>query len=223
MNTNSTLPLLVRYVNKFLEHRDVERLHDQVCRKYTTGTLCRLLRSKDVRLRRSASLALGLTGESGCQSELIDALHDEDEVVREWSEKSLWLVWFRSSDDQHNLQLQSVAYSIARDRPAIAVDEASTLIKVAPNFAEAYNQRAIAYWRLGMWDDAIEDCRQTLSLNPDHFGASAGLGQCFLQKGDLDQAVDCFERALEINPNLDGIAEILEQLRGDTDFDATNN
>lgn len=217
MNANSTLPLLVRYVNEFLHDEDLPRLQKRVRDKYSPATLCRLLESKDARIRRSAALAIGIVGSADCNDSLVAALRDADEVVREWAEKAMWMVWFRGADDDHNLHLQFIARLIAEDKPAIAVDEATELIAEVPEFAEAYNQRAIAYWRLGMWDEAVRDCQRVIQLNPQHFGAAAGLGQCLMRKGDRNGAIVCFEKALEINPNLQGVAEILNQLRDDAE------
>lgn len=213
MKTNATLPLLVQFVNDFLGDHDLPRFHRRLTERYEVGTLCRLLQSPDVRSRRSAALALGIFGSPQCDENLVQALRDPDDVVREWSEKSLWMIWFRSADPDHNVQLQHVAELIATDKPAIAVDQATELIREVPHFAEAYNQRAIAYWRLGMFEDAVRDCRKVIELNPQHFGAAAGLGQCLMQRGDRSGAMTFFEKALDINPNLAGVKDVLEKLR----------
>jgi tetratricopeptide (TPR) repeat protein len=216
MKMNSTLPLLVKYVNQFLQDHDLSKFYDRVVERYSIGTLCRLLQSEDARLRRSAALAIGIVGSPEGIDRLVQALRDSDDVVREWAEKSLWMVWFRTAAPDQNLQLQQVALLIAQDKPAIAVDQATELIGAAPKFAEAYNQRAIAYWRLGMYDEAVRDCRRVIELNPLHFGAAAGMGQCLLQRGDQSGAIACFEKALEINPNLADVSELLSRLRGNS-------
>ena len=217
MSDESTSPRLVEFIDEFLRTQDAERLSHQITNHYSEATLTRLLRSSnDVRQRRAAVLALGLTGTFACNDILAEALHDTDASVRQWAEKSMWMVWFRASDDpKHTEQLQAVARSIMHDRPALAVKQATALIQGAPNFAEAYNQRAIAYWKLGMWDESINDCQKVLQLNPCHFGAASGMGQCYLQKNAADRAIECFQQALDINPNLDGVAALLKKLRGE--------
>ena len=49
---------------------------------------------------------------------------------------------------------------------------------------------------------------------PCHFGAWAGLGHCYAHEGQLVDAVEAYERALEINPHLDGIRQAVAELRG---------
>ncbi|MGH7321323.1 MAG: hypothetical protein ACRELA_17090, partial [Candidatus Rokuibacteriota bacterium] len=54
---------------------------------------------------------------------------------------------------------------------------------------------------------------EVIRRNPIHFGALSGFGLNFLQKGDLDHAAQYFERALVVNPNLEQIEGVLEQIR----------
>ena len=213
MTTFHNRSLLVDYINDFLEDQDIERFRRQIQARYQTGTLRRLLEnSQDLRNRRAAALALGLLGDWDCNRALSAALRDDDEIVRQWAERSLWMIWFRGSHPASAEKLQTVAALLSRGRFQAAAQMATELIHQSPDFAEAYNQRAIAYWRLGDWSQAIDDCRKTLELNPQHFAAAAGMGQCFLRQSDRTQAAACFEKALRINPNLEDVARLLEHL-----------
>ena len=51
-----------------------------------------------------------------------------------------------------------------------ALHKVNQLLAEASWFAEAYNQRAVALFCKKRYADSIEDCRQTLELNPYHFG-----------------------------------------------------
>ena len=200
-------------MDTFIRDQDVEEFCAQVEQRFSESTLCRLLESSgDSRLRRSAVLALGMVGTLESNVVVADALHDEDEVVRQWAETALWTLWFRASDETHTAELQMISALIPHD-PKRAVARATALIAQAPEFAEAYNQRAISYWRLGMWDASINDCQQVLSLNPQHFGAASGLGQCYLEKQDGLRALQAFEKALAINPNLNDISKLVKEMR----------
>ena len=97
-----------------------------------------------------------------------------------------------------------------------AVERFTTVIETAPNFAEGYNQRAIAYFMLEEWSKAIRDCKQTISLNPNHFGAFAGMGHVYVRLGKVAEAIDAYKQALIINPNLISIAEAILRLRSRT-------
>jgi len=63
------------------------------------------------------------------------------------------------------------------------------------------------------WSKAIQDCKQTVALNPYHFGALAGIAHVYLKLGEIDAAIDAYKQALTINPNLFPIAEAILQLR----------
>ena len=79
------------------------------------------------------------------------------------------------------------------------------MIEEAPWLAEGWNQRALALYGTGRYDAAIHDCTQTLEMNPYHFGAATGMAQCHLKLGNRPHALECFRRALRLNPNLEGV------------------
>jgi tetratricopeptide (TPR) repeat protein len=87
------------------------------------------------------------------------------------------------------------------------------VIQAAPEFAEGYNQRAIAYFMLEEWENSIDDCEEAIELNPCHFGAFAGMGHCYLRLGYLREAMDAYQQALKINPNLYAIVYTILQIQ----------
>ena len=78
----------------------------------------------------------------------------------------------------------------------------TTVIEGGSSFAEGYNQRAVAYFMLEEWSQAIRDCKQTIALNPYHFGAFAGMGHVYVRLGKIEEAIEAYKQALIINPNL---------------------
>src|SRR5579871_4589104 len=136
-------------------------------------------------------------------------LHDEDRDTAETAADTLWTLWFRADTPSNNEELQRLARM--RDR-AKSLAGINSLIERAPQFAEAYNQRAIIYFRLKHFENSIADCERTLKLNPFHFGAQAGLGQCCLQMRKHRAALKAFRAALRINPNMEGVAETIRAL-----------
>ena len=59
---------------------------------------------------------------------------------------------------------------------------------------------------------SIADCEKALRLNPCHFGAASGMGQCFMKQKKLRAALRVYRRANRINPNLDLVRETIESL-----------
>ncbi len=182
--------------------------------KYTEGTLQRLLASRDVRTRRAAVLALGLVGTIPSNAALAGMLRDADPLVQRFASDSLWEVWFRGGTAEQNWQLQQ---AIRQSDPVVVRAALDDLIRHAPEYAEAYNQRAIWHFKRGEYARAVEDCEATLRLNPFHFGAAAGMGQCFLKLKKPRAALRAFRQALEINPTLEHLHDTIRSLEEATD------
>jgi len=47
-----------------------------------------------------------------------------------------------------------------------AIEECTEAIKLDPNLAIAYNNRAVAYLHMGQYDLAIADCTKAIELDP---------------------------------------------------------
>jgi tetratricopeptide (TPR) repeat protein len=181
----------------------------QVQERYNEGTLLRLLQTGNVACRRAAIFALGLLGTTEANDALAACLHDEDEEASRMAAEALWNLWFRGDNPGHSDEL----YRLVRLRDSEkALAGLSELIVRAPRFAEAYNQRAILYFRLEQYDRAAADCEAALRLNPHHFGAQAGLGGCYLRLRKNRAALKAFRTALRINPHLESIAETVRAL-----------
>lgn len=188
----------------------VRKFRDRVRKRYAEGTLQRLLAHDDVRARRAAAFALGLLGTMQSNPGVAAALKDDDPLVRRFASDGLWEIWGRAGTPEQNLKLEQAGRLTDPDAERAALDE---LIKAAPDFAEAHNKRAIARFRRGDYARSVEDCETVLRLNPFHFGAAAGMGQCFLKLKKPRSALRAFEHALEINPTLDHLRETIAALQ----------
>jgi tetratricopeptide (TPR) repeat protein len=177
--------------------------------RYTEGTLARLLNSADARTRRAAVLALGLIGTVEASAAVAAVLHDDDPLVQRFASDALWELWFRGGTAEQNRLLERAARGKDQSQARADLD---SLIRQAPNFAEAYNQRAIWFFKRGEFARAVDDCEATLRLNPHHFGAAAGLGQCYLKLGKPRAALRAFRTAIEINPGLDHLRDTIRSL-----------
>ena len=180
-----------------------------VGQRYLEGTLVRLLDSTDVVTRRAAVLALALLGTMESNEAVAARLHDEDDEVRQLASDALWKMWFRGDSEAHNLELQRLSRMRDRQKAAAGLDR---LIAKAPGFAEAYNQRTILAYGQKQYERSIQDCERVLELNPYHFAAQVGIGQCYLQMHRHKAALKAFRNALRINPNLDDIAETVRAI-----------
>ena len=163
--------------------------------------------------RRDAVAALGDEGTMADIDRLIEALHDQDAGVREVAETAVWKIWLRSDDPAVNALMQEGMRDMAQNRLGAAVDAFTRVIEKQPDFAEGWNKRATVYFLMGDFDQSLADCDETLKRNPNHFGALAGCGAIYAQRDELEQALEYFERALEVNPNMPGVEQALGLVR----------
>jgi tetratricopeptide (TPR) repeat protein len=177
------------------------------------AALVEALRHAEAAERRAAAERLGEVGDQAAAGDLARALRDADPGVRAAAADALWAIWHRSGDPEIDALLrEGIAHLDAR-RLAEAVATFTEVIRRAPAFAEGWNKRATAYYLQGDYDRSLADCREVVRRNPLHFGALSGAGLNHLRKEELEGAAEWFARALQVNPNLPGIAALLDQIR----------
>lgn len=197
----------------FKNSGDDAKLKQLLTDNYSEDNLVTYLQSKDPLLGRAAGFALRLIGTSKVIPALVEALKNRDRGIRYNAEYALWAIWSHSGDDAVDAILEDGKNLLTNEAYEEAVEQFTSVIAAAPNFAEGYNQRAIAYFMLEEWSKAVRDCKQTISLNPDHFGAFAGMGHAYVRLGKIDDAIEAYKQALTINPSLIAIAEAILRLR----------
>ena len=219
-----SLPLIVRYYNRLPEMRpgddddlwnaglqaSVREFRDAVVNNYTDATLERLLDHHDPITRQAATLALGLVGELNTSPSVAARLKDRDRIVRRFAHDALWEIWFRGSDEEQCRRLREVLQLDDFSASMAALDD---LVNDFPEYAEALNQRALLYYRRGEYTRSAADCERVLRLNPVHFAAASGMGQCYLRMKKPKAALRAFRTALSINPELDSVREAVSALK----------
>ncbi len=208
-------PILLEQFEAYLRDRDLETFRREVSQRYTEGTLVRLLDSPEVRARRASVLALGQVASFQSNAAVARGLRDVDPIVRELAHDALWSIWFRADRPDNNQTLREVRDLIAKDRLDAAETLATRLIERAPQFAEAYNQRAIARFLANRFRDSADDCRQALDRNPYHIGALGGLAQCHMKLDDRPEALAALRRALKLQPFNEGLRQTVAILEGE--------
>jgi tetratricopeptide (TPR) repeat protein len=163
--------------------------------------------------RREAAARLGDVGTMDDMPVLVRALRDPDPLVRSLAERSMWQVWNRSGDADIDRLFEIGVEQMASRAGEAAVDTFTRIIERRPAFAEGWNKRATVYYLMGEYTKSLADCDEVMKRNPYHFGALSGYGMIHTQLGNPERALEYFERALAINPNLDGVREAAENLR----------
>jgi tetratricopeptide (TPR) repeat protein len=207
--------LLTEWYDELLEResKDPQKMLNQfrkrVVERYTEGTLQRLADCPNVKARRAAVLALGMMGTMDSNEALAGRLQDDDTQVRQLAADALWSLWFRGDTEANSNELRRLVQLGDSDRVLMGLN---ALIKKAPRFAEAYNQRAIIYYRKHEYEKSIADCEKVLQANPYHFGALSGMAQCYLNLRKPRAALKAYRNAHRVNPNLEGVQEAIRAL-----------
>jgi len=127
-------------------------------------------------------------------------------------ENRIWALWLASGSDTANLLMTRAKSAIDSNNLDLAVQLLDAIVKIKPDYIEAWNRRATLHYMRKEYGQSMEDIRQVLIREPRHFGAMSGLGMILQEFGDEKRALDVFRRALEINPHLPKIDEMVKGL-----------
>ncbi|HUU82974.1 MAG TPA: tetratricopeptide repeat protein [Phycisphaerae bacterium] len=203
---------LVSSTVHYFRHYDVEGLACELREHWTTEELVLLLASDRDDTVKVAAACLGVVGTFRDCAALARTLNHDDALVVSMAEHALWLIWLRHPDADIRRDLHVAVRLIDHNRERHAVERLSEVIARAPDFAEAYNQRAIAYCFIDRPLEAIADYKRTIRLNPHHFAALAGMGHCLVQLNRFHEALQAYRAALNIHPRMDGVRQSIRQL-----------
>jgi len=167
----------------------------------------------DAEGRRRAVRTLAHAGTMADVPGLVTALRDPDHVVRALADQALWDIWSRSGNQDITRLFETGTHALTEGRWDDAVATFSKIIARDPDFAEGWNKRATAYYLKGDYTKSLADCDEVVKRNPLHYGALSGYGMIYIQLDQPARALEYFERALAVNPNMDGVRSTVETLR----------
>lgn len=205
---------LERLYHRYLETENTAAFVKAVSERYLLSTLERLATGGGHVLRRAATMAVGFLGDYSHNSILGRALNDDDRGVRLLADSGIRQLWRRDGNRSQQERMGRLCRLNQNDQYSEAIREATALIDEAAHFAEAWNQRAVAQFAQKRYEEAANDCHQTLELNAYHFGAAVGMAHCYLQLDEPFAALENFRRALALNPDLEdvrGHVDLLER------------
>jgi tetratricopeptide (TPR) repeat protein len=123
----------------------------------------------------------------------------------------------RSGSDTADLLMVRAVQAVQQQQADLALSLLDAVVDLYPDYVEAWSRRATLYFARRELGRAVTDIEQVLRLEPRHFGAMVGLGMILQQLGDDKQALAAFKRALEINPHIERIPEIIRRLQPKVD------
>ncbi len=136
-----------------------------------------------------------------------DPLCDPEETM-----ELIWAIWIDHRDRRASHRMVAAVEAIAAGARDLAKPILDSLVDEHPEWAEAWNKRATLAFIEKRDNDSIADIARTLELEPRHFGAILGFAQICLRNGRIQEAKAAFEIAMQLNPHIDGLQSIVDDL-----------
>jgi tetratricopeptide (TPR) repeat protein len=135
-----------------------------------------------------------------------------DDTSSKSIEERIWALWLVSKSDTTNLLMTRVKTAMDGQDLDLAVKLLDQIIQIKPDYTEAWNRRATAYYMKKEFNRSLADIRQVLAREPRHFGALAGLGLIMQDLGDDKRALEIYRKALAIHPRLPRVPDLIKTL-----------
>jgi tetratricopeptide (TPR) repeat protein len=135
-----------------------------------------------------------------------------DEVSAKHVEARIWAIWIQTPSDTASLLMTRAKTAVDAKKIDVAIKLLDSVIKLRPDYIEAWNRRATLYYLQNDYGRSLADIQQVLIREPRHFGALAGLGMIMQEVGDEKRALDAYRKALAVNPHLEKIPEQVKAL-----------
>jgi len=135
-----------------------------------------------------------------------------DEASAKHVEARIWALWMQTPSDTAALLMARAKAAMDAKQMDAALKLLDAVVKLRPEYVEAWNRRATLYYMQNDYTHSLEDIEQVLSREPRHFGALAGLGMIMQELGDEKRALDAFRKALAVNPHLERVPDLVKTL-----------
>ncbi len=141
----------------------------------------------------------------------------EDEETAKRHASVIERLWLQSGSDTVGLLLDRAAQAQKKKKPAIALKLLDQVTSLAPDYPEAFNQRAYFHFTEGNYDAAVGDLRRVIALDPNHYKALEGLAQIWRETGNKKGAYGVMKQLMDVYPHASGAKAIFEELKREVD------
>ena len=128
-------------------------------------------------------------------------------------EAEIWHLWSQSDVEEVNLLMGLGVTAMSRRDYRTALSLFDQMVGIAPSFSEGWNKRATIHYLMGDFEHSLADVDRTLALEPRHFGALSGLGMINAAEDKGEAAIEAWQKALEVNPNMSSAQKSIEEMK----------
>ena len=126
-------------------------------------------------------------------------------------------LWFKSDSPTVDVLMSRAVLMVQEKDFDTALEILDTVVEIAPDFSEGWNQRATVHFLKRDFQDSLSDLRRVLALDPRHFKAVNGLGLILQEMGDKASALKAFRQAIRLNPHLTETRRTIRELERDVE------
>ncbi len=115
--------------------------------------------------------------------------------------------------EEHRLPMELFADVKIKDAVAALYAQKDFYIAEVPDFEAHVNRMGYSLLRDKKYDEAIDVFALNVKLFPESYNTYDSLGEAYMESGRTQQAIENYEKALELNPKSENAKRKLERLR----------
>lgn len=184
---------------------------------YSMGTEYRFLNRTVAALSLVVAFSLPLGAEnSGRAMEMLQQLPEATPKEARRLAREIEHEWSKTGSPAMDLLLKRGREALEAGDSRTAIEHLTALTDHAPEFAEGWHLRAIAFANSERYGPALDDLSRALALNPHNFNAMYSLGSVLEEVGYPDLAEEAFMRAASIHPHSEDVTKALDRVARET-------
>ena len=147
-------------------------------------------------------------------NKLFRELQTKNSIVTFEIEKKIWKIWSTHPEKNDLTSLLAEGSNLVNQNKLYEAEAIFTkVIKLDPNWAEAWNKRATVLYLLGEFQKSQNDIDKVLGLEERHFGALAGQGLVNIQLKNYEKAIMSYEKAQKIYPTMKSPKIMIKEIK----------
>ena len=129
-------------------------------------------------------------------------------------EMKIWNMWSKHPTQKKLTQsLANGSDLMSKGELEKSYEVFSTIIDIAPNWAEGWNKRATVLYLMGRYQDSLNDIDEVLKRESRHFGALSGQGLVQVELKNYEKAIESYQKAKKIYPLISSAKVMIPQLK----------